>query len=272
MRKRVEFMSLGKRLRELRLRAGLSQTAVAKLTGVSRNAVSQWEADATQPSTKRLTRLARAYNVPIDEIMAPSAEARERTVELAARLFATQNFDDVSVDDICEHAEISKSQFDTYFGSKDAVLYGVARSIADRALLELRRRPPKYGTLATRIKYTLHHFYGHDLEHVRIAAAMQAYSWRWSEAHERENNRALLEWHGTIIDMFDTAASQGEVNPGNFRAASSLLLAAYQLGLRRAIYDKLDPDAVMALIEPQLLIVLKGFEFRVVPGFAEDQD
>lgn len=265
-------MSLGKRLRELRENAGHSQTALAKLTGVSRNAVSQWEAGATQPSTKRLTRLARALNVPIDEIMAPSAEARERTVERAERLFGKQDFDEVTVEDICDHAEISKSQFDAYFGSKDALLYEVARSIADRALAELRRRPPKYGTLATRVKYLLHHFYSHDLEHARIAAAMQAYAWRWSDAHERENNRSVLEWHGAIIDMFDTGASQGEINPGNFRAASSLLLAAYQLGLRRAIYEKLEPDAVMTLIEPQLLIVLKGFEFRVVPGFSDAED
>ena len=49
-------------------------------------------------------------------------------------------------------------------------------------------------------------------------------------------------------------------------------MAAYQLGLRRAIYEKLEPDAVMAQIEPQLMIILKGFEFRVVPGFSESGD
>ncbi len=265
-------MSLGKRLREFRERAGLSQTALAKLTGVSRNAVSQWEADVTQPSTKRLTGLARALNAKIDEIMAPSAEVRQRTIERAVRLFSTQDFEAVSVEEICESAEISKSQFEAVFGSKDVLLYDVARSIADRAMAELRRRPPKYGTLATRVKYLLHHFYSHDLERTRIAAAIQSYAWRWSDERERENNRAVLEWHGAVIDLFDTGASQGEINPGNFRAASSLLLAAYQLGLRRAIYEKLEPDAVMAQIEPQLMIILKGFEFRVVPGFSESGD
>ena len=78
-----EFMSLGKRLRELRVRAGLSQTALAKLTGVSRNAVSQWEADATQPSTKRLTRLARALNLGrSDSVRSVKIYAREANVKL----------------------------------------------------------------------------------------------------------------------------------------------------------------------------------------------
>lgn len=265
-------MSLGKRLRELRRLAGLSQSDVAKLTGVSRNAVSQWESDENLPSTKRLTVLARAYNVSIDEIMAPSAETRQRAVESGARLFDDVGFEAASIENICEQAEISRSQFDTFFGSKDTLLYEAARSIGERAMAELRRRPPKYGTLATRIKYLLHHLYVHDLEHARIAAAMQSLSWRWSDARERENNRHLLELHDAIINLLDTAAAQGEINPGNFRAASSLVLAAYHAGLRRAIFEKYDPAQAMSAVEPQLVIILKGFDFRVVPGFADSEE
>ena len=75
-------MTTGQRLRELREAAGLSQARLAKLTGVSRNAVSQWEAGTTQPTANRLTLISRSLNVPIDDIMIPSTKVRERILEI----------------------------------------------------------------------------------------------------------------------------------------------------------------------------------------------
>jgi transcriptional regulator with XRE-family HTH domain len=264
-------MSLGKRLKELREAAGHSQAQLAKLTGVSRNAVSQWEANVTQPSTRRLAQVARALNVPIDQIMAPSTEMRDRTIAVATRLFDQLGADAVSVDIICATAEMSRSQFDTHFGSKEGLLCEVARALADRAFAELRRNSPRYGTLLTRLKYTLRHLLAHDLAHINIAGAMSSYSWRWAEQREREHNRNLLEFHDVIIALFDNAAAYGEINSGNFRAASGLVLAAYQAGLRKAVHERSDADDVISLIEPQLTIILNGFGFREIPGLSEDE-
>ena len=45
-------MTLGQRIQEYRLRLELSQEALGERLGVSRQAVSKWEADAAVPDTR----------------------------------------------------------------------------------------------------------------------------------------------------------------------------------------------------------------------------
>lgn len=262
-------MTTGQRLRELREAAGLSQAQLAKLTGVSRNAVSQWEAGTTQPTANRLTLISRSLNVPIDDIMIPSTKVRERILEAAHRLFNRMGIDATSIDAICETAKVSRVEFDTLFDSIETVLLEVVRSLNERTLSDIRRVPARYGTLAARLKYLLYQFYAHDLAQLKLVAALQSYSWRWPETREREHGRYLLEFHETVVGLFDEAAAQGQIDPGNYRAASSLILAAYQQGLRRAIFENCDADRLITFFEPQLAIILQGFRFRVIAGFAE---
>lgn len=61
-------MSMGARIRELRLARKLSITKLAKLVGVSRPAVTQWEQDKTAPTHENVVALASAFGVSIDEI------------------------------------------------------------------------------------------------------------------------------------------------------------------------------------------------------------
>lgn len=60
--------TFGKRLREKRLERRLTQSEIAKRVGVKRSAVSQWEADETQPKGKNLTILSQILNCDINWI------------------------------------------------------------------------------------------------------------------------------------------------------------------------------------------------------------
>ena len=55
---------LGGRIREARRNAGLSQEKLAEQIGVSRQAVTKWEAGQAAPSTENLLRLAEALHRP----------------------------------------------------------------------------------------------------------------------------------------------------------------------------------------------------------------
>ena len=57
-------------LRSLRRRAGLSQTRVAHLIGVSRHCLGRWERAAAMPPLHALRRLARLYGVPVSTVAA----------------------------------------------------------------------------------------------------------------------------------------------------------------------------------------------------------
>lgn len=83
------------RIKECRLRSGLSQKYVAATLGVSAPSVSDWESGKTKPAMENLVALAVLYGVTTDYLLGreeaqtknapapdPEAEARERLVSL----------------------------------------------------------------------------------------------------------------------------------------------------------------------------------------------
>lgn len=257
-------MTLGPRLKELREAAGLSQTKLAEVAGVSRNAVSQWEAGTTQPSTKRLSLISRALKVPIDQMMSPSSAVRSQLIEVATRLFDRLGFEDTSNAVICATADITEAELNTLYPVREVLLYEVLEAYTERTLSELRRTPPKYGSVSARLKYVLRTLAAQDLGHLKLATELHAQTWRWSEARERAYTRQMSEFHDTIIALFEEAVTTRQIRPGHFRAASGLLHAAYVAALRRALFERMDADKLIGHIEPQLAMILTGF------GFAED--
>lgn len=56
------------RIRELRMKAGLSQQTLGQMMGVSAVAVGKWERGQTQPDINTLTRLADLFGTTIDDL------------------------------------------------------------------------------------------------------------------------------------------------------------------------------------------------------------
>ena len=61
--------SPGQRIRQARLKNGLTQLALGESVGVSRNAVSLWESDKSRPSTSNISRIARILDVSADWLL-----------------------------------------------------------------------------------------------------------------------------------------------------------------------------------------------------------
>ena len=62
-------MTLGEQLKTLRKRTGFSQELVAERIGVSRQAVTKWEAGQTVPTAENLLALSQLYQVPLEGLM-----------------------------------------------------------------------------------------------------------------------------------------------------------------------------------------------------------
>lgn len=62
-------MTFGEKLQELRRKAGMSQDALAERIEVSRQAVSKWERDEAMPETEKVIRLAKLFDVSLDELL-----------------------------------------------------------------------------------------------------------------------------------------------------------------------------------------------------------
>ena len=60
---------LNQRIREIRIAKKLSQVDLAKLLGVTKQSVSNWENDNIQPSVEMLLKIADALNVTTDYLL-----------------------------------------------------------------------------------------------------------------------------------------------------------------------------------------------------------
>ena len=59
----------GQRLREQRIKHGLTQEQLAEKIGVSRQSVSKWEQGISDPSTSNLFALAKLFGVSVEELL-----------------------------------------------------------------------------------------------------------------------------------------------------------------------------------------------------------
>ena len=62
-------MSLGEKIKACRQNAGMSQEKVAELVGVSRQAVTKWEANQSAPNTENLFKLAEILGTTVDLLL-----------------------------------------------------------------------------------------------------------------------------------------------------------------------------------------------------------
>lgn len=70
-------MTLGEKIKEQRIAHGLSQETLAEAMGVSRQAVTKWEADQSAPSSEKLIALARLFHISLDELIGNEVTSRE---------------------------------------------------------------------------------------------------------------------------------------------------------------------------------------------------
>lgn len=86
-------MSMGERLRELRLRRKISQEEVARHIGITRSAYSHYEINNRQPVYETLIKVAAYFDVSLDYIIggttpvsAPEQSAPQQTKEILSLL------------------------------------------------------------------------------------------------------------------------------------------------------------------------------------------
>ena len=72
--RQVAEMTTGEKIAALRKEQGMSQEALGEKLGLSRQAVSKWEADQAVPTMDNLMELSKLFGVPVDTLLRPDAE------------------------------------------------------------------------------------------------------------------------------------------------------------------------------------------------------
>lgn len=108
-------MELGKKIRQLRFKAGLTQEQLAEKLGIGAQAVSKWENAAAMPDITALPLLAEIFGVSIDDLFDLSSEQRLNRIE--NRLDTEE---DLPQDVFMEYEEFLKSQLGSAQNKKRA--------------------------------------------------------------------------------------------------------------------------------------------------------
>ena len=74
-------MELGKKIRQLRFKAGLTQEQLAEKLGIGPQAVSKWENAVATPDITTLPLLAEVFGVSIDDLFDLTSEQRLNRIE-----------------------------------------------------------------------------------------------------------------------------------------------------------------------------------------------
>ena len=77
-------MALDKNLVFLRKRNNMSQEQLAEILGVTRQAVSKWEAGQSAPDVEKLLQLSELFHVPVDQILKTLEEKELRKADNSA--------------------------------------------------------------------------------------------------------------------------------------------------------------------------------------------
>jgi transcriptional regulator with XRE-family HTH domain len=94
-------MTLGKKLKELRTKAGLTQNQMADNLGIQRSRYNSWEQDIAKPRFEMLSALCDVFKVDINELIEKKDEARgmsrEKDFDKRTRALAQdfQQLDDI---------------------------------------------------------------------------------------------------------------------------------------------------------------------------------
>lgn len=76
---------LGGKIKKLRKAQGLSQEKVAAELGLSRQAVSKWESDQSQPDLENVIKLCRIFQISVEELLDMQSEKTELNCPLQGK-------------------------------------------------------------------------------------------------------------------------------------------------------------------------------------------
>ena len=107
-------LNLGKKIRELRHRDGITQETLAEVLGVTSQAVSRWESMTSYPDMEIVPSIANYFDISIDELFGYS-NVREKKIDALAEeihaMNARNNGVDINMDECVAHAREAMIEF-----------------------------------------------------------------------------------------------------------------------------------------------------------------
>ncbi len=196
------------------------------------------------------------------------AERRHQILEAARRLFLDQGFDQASVEEIAEAAEVSKGLVYFYFRSKDEILAALVRETYAPLLDALEQLSQRTDSPEHRLLVFLQLELSFYREHARffrlVASLVAGYEGQQIRPEYRE---VFVEAHHRELSVLEQILREG-VLQGCFRKESPEFLSLFVVGPLHSLFlhaPHLLEDAPETLARRMGTLVLRGLKQEDTP-------
>lgn len=191
---------------------------------------------------------------------AQKAATRQRVVAAARELFEGVGYEETTIRMIAERAGVSVGSVFTTFESKVDIFNYILFEKFELLIGELQRIAPHLkGTCCDRIVSLMSIAYGVECRQLDLMISHLAASHGWPDRIELENARRQQRLVGLFHDCLLHGVRGGELRADlDLGLLTDTLMAVYLRNYRRAYYERLEADALSALIERQVKLIMMG--------------
>lgn len=183
-------------------------------------------------------------------------ESRARILKAARALFQGKGYDNTSIEEIAEMADVSKSTFFNYFPTKESLLDGIAADEVEEIEHLIEADLVGVESPVEKIRIALKHFAMDSISFLQVTRKVM-----WATIFKDEGYPLpIKEMEDLLVDLIEEAQEQGEISrdldPGDVAKA---LLGMYFAAFFKWIKDdKISIPASEAEFESFLNMVFKG--------------
>lgn len=188
-------------------------------------------------------------------------QTRERIVRAALELFAQRGFENATVADISESADIGKGTFFTYFPSKDAVLAHLGRMLLARMAAGAVRSSPDATTSEDRLMSYFEpacRWHEANRDASKLVALVMARTVGWTDA-EQPN---VLAFGEALSGLVREGQRAGDFARGVDASTVAMVLAGTYMSAFLAWHARDAKGSLTDLVEAGIAIVLDGIRPR----------
>jgi AcrR family transcriptional regulator len=185
---------------------------------------------------------------------------RQRVVSSARQLFEGVGYEETTIRMIAERAGVSVGSVFTTFESKVDIFNHILFEKFEILFGELQRIAPHLkGSCCDRIVSLMSIAYGVECRQLDLMISHLSASYGWPDRIETENARRHARLTGLFRDCLDRGVKAGELRPdADLELFVETLMAVYLRNYRKAYYERLDAEAMSALIEKQVALIFEG--------------
>ena len=241
-------MEMGKIIKQLRLKAGLTQEQLAEKIGIGSQSVSKWENSVAMPDITTLPLLAEIFGVSIDDLFDLSSEQRLKRIENSLDIT-----DPLPQDLFREYEEYLKTQIGDSKNGHDATgllayLYWhrmntYANLASQYAQDAIRENPGEKNS-----QWVLNRAAGHAAWDWNMSNHTKAIAF-WLELVEKNPNTLLPYYYLLDNLLADHRTQEAEVyleQAGRLPEANPVIIQIYRAHLALARYDEKTADRIIA--------------------------